>query len=49
MKEESNVEQHREISNFIINKTLHEVGIGFCWPNQTYKQVYQKQIHFGNN
>ncbi len=25
------------------------MGIGFCWPNQTYKQVYPKQIHFGSN
>jgi hypothetical protein len=39
MKEESDVEQHRDIGNFIINKTLREMGIGFCWPNQTHKQV----------
>jgi hypothetical protein len=34
---ELNIEQHSEIGNFITNKTLHEVGIGFCHPNQTHK------------
>jgi hypothetical protein len=34
---------HSETSNFAIGKTLHEVGIGFCWSNQTHQHVYWKQ------
>ncbi len=30
------MEQHSEISNFIAGKIVHEVGIRFCWPNQTH-------------
>ncbi len=44
---ESNIEQHSKID--ITSKTLHEVGIEFCWPNQTHKQVYHKQIHSSSN
>jgi len=33
---EYNTKQHNETSNFITDKTLHEVGIGFCRPNQTH-------------
>jgi hypothetical protein len=25
------------------------MGIGFCWYDQTHKQVYKKQIHSGYN
>jgi hypothetical protein len=33
--EESNAKQHIKTSNFIASRTLHEMGIIFCWPNQT--------------
>jgi hypothetical protein len=38
------------MGHFIASKTLHhEMGIEFCWPNQTHKQIYKKQVHFGIN
>jgi hypothetical protein len=48
MDGEYNIKQHNKIGNFITNKTFHEMGIGFCQPNQTHKQVYRKQVHSGS-
>jgi hypothetical protein len=31
------VATHSKIGNFIANRTLHEMEIEFCWPNQTHK------------
>jgi hypothetical protein len=40
VNKKSNIKYHSEIGNFITYKTFHEVGIGFCRPNQTHKQVH---------
>jgi len=38
-----------ETGNFVVGRTLHEVGTKFCRPNQTHRQVYREQIHSGSN
>jgi len=43
MNQKFNTKQHNKTRNFVVEKALHEVGIGICQLDQTNQQVYWKK------